>query len=88
MYKLHGFCPGFHCGDCNHLIKQEGHSRNYYKCECYGLTDSEASDWRLSSPACGLFNKPYKGGPVIRMVTPQKDPEEQIDGQMNIFDFM
>lgn len=87
MYKLFGFCKetGKHCKDCEHLLKHVA-NRTYYKCECYGDTSSEASDWRVGSPACGLFNKPYNGNPVIRMVTTAPDPEEQIEGQMTIFD--
>ena len=88
MYKLFGFCPGQHCKTCSHLIRYTPSDRSFYKCECYGITSSEATDWRVGSPACGLHNKPYNGRPVVRTVVPQRKEEAQIAGQMNIMDFM
>lgn len=90
MYKTFGFCEdsGKHCKTCEHLKYIKHHDRNYYKCECYGITHSEASDWRVGSSACGLYNKPYNGGPVIGIVNPQQQEEKQVEGQMSIFDFM
>ena len=80
------------CGDlgatsktCEHLIR---HSQNrvYYKCEVYGDTRSEASDWKVSNRACGMYNKPYSGNPAIRLVKPLPKVEQPIDGQESIWD--
>ena len=76
------------CKTCCHLVKRQ-YSRVYYKCECYSLSCSDASDWKVSSRACGLYNKHYDGKPIICMVkrkTSVKQPETQIEGQMNLFD--
>ena len=84
MYKQFGMTAGKYCKDCEHLHKTD---RGYYKCECYGATSSEASDWRFGMPACGLFNKPYHLSAVIGLVQPQKD-DTQVDGQMDLMDFI
>ena len=87
MYKLYGINAEHHCKDCNHLITYRPTDKTFYKCECYGVTGSEASDWRTGCPACGLYNKPYTGNPVIKMVKPEKE-ETIIEGQMSINDFI
>ena len=84
MYKLFGFTVGKHCKTCDHLVKHTPTDRSFYKCECYGETSSEATDWRVGSPACGLYNKPYKDKPVVTTVVPWRKPERQIDGQMRL----
>lgn len=35
------------CADCDHLIKQTYHDKNYYKCDLIGISRSEATDIRL-----------------------------------------
>lgn len=44
------------CKDCCHLKKFGWRGKNYYKCQIYGTSNSEATDWRLYYPACGAFN--------------------------------
>lgn len=44
------------CKQCCHLKKYGWRGKNYYKCEVYGISNSEATDWRLYYPACGAFN--------------------------------
>lgn len=44
------------CEQCCHLKKYGWRGKNYYKCEVYGISNSEATDWRLYYPACGAFN--------------------------------
>ena len=56
MHKRFGTCGAFRCKDCNHLVGGKYHDRQLYKCELYGLTHSEATDWRLSYQACGMFD--------------------------------
>ena len=77
--------PEATCKTCNHLSTYT-RSRKYYKCEVYGNTRSEASDWKTSNRACGMCNKPYNGNPVIRLVKPLPKVEQPIDGQESIWD--
>lgn len=55
MHERFGTCGALRCKDCNHLVGGKYHDRQLYKCELYGLTHSEATDWRLSYQACGMF---------------------------------
>lgn len=87
MHKLFGELPDRKCKDCSHLASYTA-NRKYYKCECYGNTSSEASDWRLKWTACGLIDVPiYEGVPIIKQIRPLNwKPEEQIEGQVSLFD--
>lgn len=57
MHRAYGLHSGT-CKDCPHLIGGEYHDRRYYKCRAYGVSRSEATDWRLSWRACGLIDIP------------------------------
>lgn len=87
MYMLFGKSeqPDAKCRDCAHLIANMK-NRKHFKCECYGDTACESTDWRLKYDACGLFNKAYTGIPVIELKKHSKKPflEQQIDGQITI----
>lgn len=76
------------CRDCSHLQEGMYHDRVLRKCDVYGMTHSEASDWALKYPACGQKNKPYNGREMIRFVTPSngvcKATAAEIDGQTEI----
>lgn len=85
MHREFGFSTGHKCQYCDNLIVQQA-NRRYYKCEVYGITDSEASDWRLSYDACGMYNKVYNGNPIIRLVRGYPTPPEEIDGQKTLFE--
>jgi len=89
MHARYGKAPGF-CRDCGNLCCKKW-DKTYYKCLAYGDSCSTATDWRVSNPACGLFNTelPADFVPVIerlkhlpRPVTPEPELEEQ----MNIFE--
>ena len=84
MYELFGRNDAHECRTCNNLYGEPG---GYYKCLIYGRTASEASDWRLSYKACGLYNKDYKGDiPVINLNRGGKRGEDiQCEGQMSLF---
>ena len=71
------------CRDCDHLIGGKYHNKQYYKCELYGVTHSEATDWRLSYQACGMYNQPVRGSfePVMSRLTHGSSP---IDGQIGM----
>lgn len=84
MHKLYGFGAD-RCENCPHLVKHVW-GRIYYKCSLYGDSASEATDWRLSWPACGLIDhdpEPDNWIPVIkryeRVVT-----IEQLPGQISM----
>ena len=74
------------CRDCSHLQSGRYHDRMLRKCDVYGMTHSEASDWNLSFPACGQKNKPYNGGMIIRFVTSKvrADRATEIEGQLEM----
>ena len=88
MYKLFGQCDNkdARCIECNHLTSYTA-GRKWYKCECYGTSSSEATDWRFSCHACGLFNQHYGGKPVndIKKHQARGKHDEQIEGQMSLF---
>lgn len=85
MYEMFGKSEG-KCKDCSHYTSYHYHDRSYRKCEVYGVTCSEASDWKASADACGLFNKETEHENVIRRVTGGKQRQDiQIDGQMSLF---
>lgn len=88
MHQMFGKIEGKQCLDCSHLCSYT-QSRKWYKCEVYGLSSSEASDWRLKYPACGLFNKETKYREVINLRKCAKssdEPDEPLEGQINFFD--
>ena len=56
MYRLYGVHFGKRCADCPHLLMHVWNKR-YYKCEIYGNSHSEATDWRLKWQACGMIER-------------------------------
>lgn len=80
--------PSDKCKTCRNLKHHFYHGRSYYKCSVYGETDSEASDWRLKYPSCGMYNMSYDGYPIIKIKkhSGTKKPEIQCEGQVSIFD--
>lgn len=88
MYSLFGRNEDGKCKDCQHYTKYKYHDKHYRKCEVYGITNSEASDWTGKYTACGLYpDKPYNGDrEVIKISRSRKQPEQQIKGQMSLFE--
>ena len=86
MHELFGVKFGEKCRDCMHL---KGGVNEYRKCEVYGDSASEATDWALKYTACGLFNEVWKGDiPIVRLNKGSvKKPWEQTEGQMSFGDF-
>ena len=89
MHRYFGKCHGHTCGECQNLVTYDYRSKTYRKCKAYGETNSEASDWAKRWLACGLFNKPWDGKPIIRLVTPsRKDKQEMqntpLEGQLSM----
>lgn len=67
MHYLFGVVSDHKCEECQHLIKGRYNTQFFRKCCVYGATHSEASDWRKKWVACGLFNKEWNGGEIIRV---------------------
>lgn len=87
MHWRFGVTHGHKCVECDHFSYGRYHDTILKKCEVYGRTHSEATDWKNSCLACGLFNKPYDGIEQIEFVKRQawdKQDVEQIDGQMTL----
>ena len=91
MHYLFGKSDG-KCKNCEHYKhwgKNQVCASALRKCEVYGTTPSEASDWKAGYEACGLFpNKenPYGRDIIELRIGAEKKTEEQIDGQLNLFD--
>ena len=89
MHRQFGKCDGHTCGECFNLEVFNYHGRTYRKCNVYGVSNSEGTDWAKRWLACGLFNKTWGDKPIMRLVRhTQKDNEEiqntPIDGQIRI----
>lgn len=80
MHILFGKTSGHKCKECNHLIKKT-YDKTYNKCECYGTSSSKSTDWKVSSVACGLFNKEYNGKKAVNIRI--EEPMKQIKGQIS-----
>lgn len=87
MHKLFGMAP-LECRQCPHLTRMYARAKKYIKCKAYGLTASEASDWKLSNIACGLITGPLPKGfvPVIERLkhAPRASDDKPIEGQMKM----
>lgn len=89
MHRQFGICEGHTCRECSNLEHIRANDRPLTKCRVYGCTSSAASDWAQRWQACGMFNKDWEKGPVIRTVKPiRTDFKEMqripIDGQVII----
>ena len=87
MYRRFGESQsGKKCKDCSNLIRVERGNHRVSKCLVYGDTFSEASDWKQSHMACGMINHEYDGRPIIEICEPRRKADEQIEGQMVLFE--
>ena len=86
MHLKFGVCEGHKCGECSNLVKRF-YDKTYYKCRCYGLSMSEATDWAKRNVACGLFNKEYDGAKGIWFVKHSQRPKEieECEGQETLW---
>jgi hypothetical protein len=90
MHRLFGEMPDKRCAECKHFISGEYHDRRLFKCELYGLTHSEATDWRKSYTACGLYNMHVKRSLWVDVLTrlkwgnAPKAPRPVVDGQIEM----
>jgi len=88
MHEMFGVRADRRCEDCDNLLQGDYHGRHYRKCTVYGVSHSEASDWRKSYIACGRYNKEWTGHrTVMDLRTLGKDaPVEPCEGQMSMED--
>ncbi len=88
MHELFGACVGKKCGQCGHLVESGTHQKKYFKCEVYGDTASEATDWARSWPACMMIGDSgaWMGRNVMELARGDRKKEESpIEGQMDLF---
>lgn len=85
MHREFGFSPGHKCKECDNFVHGRYRSRTLSKCDIYGCTHSEASDWSGRYDACGMFNKAWNGNPIIRLVRGTPKANDQIEGQETLF---
>lgn len=86
MHREFGECEEHTCGECSNLVEHR-YDKCYRKCVIYGCTNSEASDWAKRWIACGMFNKDWNGRPIIEMVKPTKEDQQQyepLEGQISM----
>ena len=90
MHLRFGTADGI-CGDCPHFIEGRYHDRILFKCQAYGLTHSEATDWRKKWVCCGLKNLPLPyETPLFDRIKGRREyvPEQQIEGQISMDELM
>lgn len=75
MYRNFGKTEGEICRNCFHVVKNEM-GKTYNKCECYGLSSSEATDFPMMVTACGLFNKETDVKDIYKGNRPHKPKSE------------
>lgn len=61
MQQLHGELSDKKCGDCEHCLKIRHNRKNFYKCELWYVSSSEATDIRLKNVACKKFKEKDNG---------------------------
>ena len=89
MYETYGHGPNQYCKTCCNLIHGDWHGRAYNKFCAYGLIHSEATDWKVSNKACGLYNKKfYEKQPTVlerikRASKGKQQVNEVIEGQLS-----
>lgn len=89
MHQFYGKDPEERkCAECEFLLHGRYHDKWYYKCEVYGCSHSESTDWRKSYGACGLIGKAFPEGDTrIKDVVSRERPkeEEPMPGQLSMF---
>lgn len=87
MHKAFGTSPPNKCKDCMNLRRERYHDRTYRKCLVYGDSASEATDWKCSFDACGMFDKHWDGPRMMDVFNAKKDmPDTQCEGQLSFSD--
>lgn len=89
MYEHYGINQKGHCKSCCNLSSGYYRGKKYNKCIAYGLSRSEATDWKISNKSCGLYNQPFdkKSKTVLEISkhsASEKHQDNLIDGQMSL----
>lgn len=91
MHRLFGRYAGLEakqCKDCSNFYRRRV-GKLYRKCDIYGDSASESTDWNASFEACGMFNQEYSGTPIIDVLKSKKGkPDAPIKGQMSLSDLI
>ena len=88
MYSLFGVASGEKCKDCMHFYRNQTRAGNLYrKCEVYGNSNCESTDWNASFEACGLFNIETEQRDLIHTFKPQRKMREELVGQISLDEF-
>lgn len=89
MHKEYGKSYGNKCAGCPSLVCRVFRSgRRLYKCQAYGESAAESTDWAKRWPACGLYGLPVDKGhvPLLERLKRAKRPNnEPIEGQISMF---
>ena len=88
MHRRFGPHEGAQCRDCCHLISGDYRGKRYHKCKLYGISHSEATDWRLKYPACGAYNVPEERldvySPYLMNLIRERNADPPIEGQIKL----
>ena len=57
MQQIHGYSENNKCKNCKYFIRYNYHDKTYFKCELWHVSNSEATDIRANTTACGKFEK-------------------------------
>ena len=91
MHAIYGFLNGKQCKDCPHLVEGYYHDKKLIKCSVYGMTHSEATDWRKKWTACGCFIRPFpeEENRIFDQIKHMKlQLEKPIEGQITMEDML
>ncbi len=91
MYSLFGRDNKHKCKECSNFIFIRPTDRRHSKCQVYGVTHSEATDWNGRKPACGMFNQNYDDVSQITVIDrlrhmPRITVQPQCEKQISLFD--
>lgn len=88
MHKHFGRNPARKCRDCCNFVRGRYPDRILQKCERYGLSHSETSDWAQRWDSCGRFNVPLEENerPLKDWAVREKPDDSPLDGQIGLFE--
>ena len=75
---------GHKCKECSHFERWLVSDKLVRKCNVFGLSNSEATDWNANFTACGTFDKdtPYQG--LYKTTNKYRFTHKPIDGQITL----
>lgn len=87
MHREFGEDGTHKCKDCPHLRTFQIGKRRVYKCAAYGISCSQATDWRKNWTACGMYGKPLPDFhvPIMVQLKCTRRQEKPLDGQVTFF---